>query len=93
VNRTELISALAERSGVTQSDADSVITALGDVLVDAVGRGEDVRLPGLMTVERVERAARTGRNPRTGETLEIAASFGAKLTPGSKLKAAASGKE
>ncbi|WP_369053862.1 MULTISPECIES: HU family DNA-binding protein [Kineococcus] len=93
MNRSELVSALAEKSGVTQTDADSVLSAFGDVLIEAVGRGEDVRLPGLLTLERVERAARTGRNPRTGETLEIAASYGAKLTAGSKLKAAAAGND
>jgi DNA-binding protein HU-beta len=91
VNRSELVTAVAQRAGLTQSDTDSVINALGDVLVEAVAKGEAVKLPGLMTVERVERAARTGRNPRTGETMEIAASFGAKLTAGSKLKAAANG--
>ncbi|NAZ85791.1 HU family DNA-binding protein [Kineococcus indalonis] len=91
MNRSELITAVAERSGVSQSDADSVLAAFGDVLLEAVAKGDAVKLPGLMTVERVERAARTGRNPRTGETLEIAASFGAKLTAGSKLKAAAAG--
>jgi len=91
VNRSELITAVAEKSGVTQSDADAMLNAFGDVLVEAVAKGEAVKLPGLMTVERVERAARTGRNPRTGEALEIAASFGAKLTAGSKLKAAAAG--
>ena len=91
MNRSELITAVAEKSGVTQSDADAMLNAFGDVLVEAVAKGEAVKLPGLMTVERVERAARTGRNPRTGEALEIAASFGAKLTAGSKLKAAAAG--
>ncbi|WP_432523509.1 HU family DNA-binding protein [Kineococcus sp. SYSU DK006] len=91
MNRSELVTAVAERSGLTQTDADAVLSAFGDVLVEAVAKGEPVKLPGLMTVERVERAARTGRNPRTGETLEIAASFGAKLTAGSKLKAAAAG--
>ena len=91
MNRSELITAVAERSGVSQTDADSVLSAFGDVLLEAVAQGDAVKLPGLMTVERVERAARTGRNPRTGETLEIAASFGAKLTAGSKLKAAAAG--
>ncbi|MCI2240131.1 HU family DNA-binding protein [Paenibacillus sp. TRM 82003] len=91
MNRAELITAVAERSGVSQSDADAVLGAFGDVLLEAVAKGDAVKLPGLMTVERVERAARTGRNPRTGETLEIAASFGAKLTAGSKLKAAAAG--
>ncbi|NAZ75909.1 integration host factor [Kineococcus sp. T13] len=91
MNRSELVTAVAERSGLTQTDADAVLSAFGDVLVEAVAKGEPVKLPGLMTVERVERAARTGRNPRTGEALEIAASFGAKLTAGSKLKAAAAG--
>ncbi|WP_432482257.1 HU family DNA-binding protein [Kineococcus esterisolvens] len=91
MNRSELISAVAERSGVSAADADAVLGAFGDVLLEAVAKGDAVKLPGLMTVERVERAARTGRNPRTGETLEIAASFGAKLTAGSKLKAAAAG--
>lgn len=91
MNRRELASALAQRSGVPEEQADALLTALGDVLVDAVASGEGLRLPGLLSVERVERAARTGRNPRTGETLQIAASYGAKLTAGSKLKAAASG--
>ncbi|WP_432562588.1 HU family DNA-binding protein [Kineococcus sp. SYSU DK003] len=91
MNRSELVTAVAQRAGLTQSDADSMLNALGDVLVEAVAKGEAVKVPGLLTVERVERAARTGRNPRTGETMEIAASFGAKLTAGSKLKAAAAG--
>ncbi|GAA0304456.1 DNA-binding protein HU-beta [Kineococcus aurantiacus] len=91
MNRSELVTAVAQRAGLTQSDADSLLSAFGDVLVEAVAQGETVKLPGLLTVERVERAARTGRNPRTGETMEIAASFGAKLTAGSKLKAAANG--
>ena len=91
MNRAELVTAVAQRAGLTQSDTDTMLNALGDVLVEAVGKGEAVKLPGLMSVERVERAARTGRNPRTGETMEIAASFGAKLTAGSKLKAAANG--
>jgi len=92
MNRTELVSALAEGSGSTKSDADALLSALGDVLIDAVGKGEKVQIPGLLTVERVERAARSGRNPSTGEPIEIPAGFGVKLTAGSKLKSAASGK-
>ena len=54
----------------------------------AVAKGETVKITGLMGVERVERAARTGRNPRTGEEIKIPAGFGVKLSAGSKLKAA-----
>ncbi|PJJ57565.1 DNA-binding protein HU-beta [Mumia flava] len=86
MNRTELVAAIAERAGTTKADADSVLSALGDTLIDAAGKGEKVQIPGLLTVERVERAARTGRNPATGETLEIPAGFGVKVTAGSKLK-------
>ena len=89
MNRTELVTALATRSGVPQEAADAVLTALADVLVEAVRTGDTVRLPGLLTLERVERAARTGRNPRTGEELQIPASHGARLTAGSRLKQAA----
>ncbi|GAB7191346.1 HU family DNA-binding protein [Kineococcus sp. NUM-3379] len=89
MNRTELVTALATRSGVPQEQADAVLTALDDVLVEAVRTGDTVRLPGLLTLERVERAARTGRNPRTGEELQIPASRGARLTAGSRLKQAA----
>ncbi|MGH1564472.1 HU family DNA-binding protein [Mumia sp. DW29H23] len=88
MNRTELVAAVAETAGTTKADADAVLSAFGDTLIDAVGKGEKVQIPGLLTVERVERAARTGRNPATGETLEIPAGFGVKVTAGSKLKGA-----
>ncbi|WP_338074726.1 HU family DNA-binding protein [Kineococcus vitellinus] len=91
MNRTELISAVAERSGLTQKAADAALTAFGDVLAEALAAGDSVKLPGLLTLERVERSARSGRNPRTGESLQIPASFGAKLSAGSRLKNAATG--
>jgi len=92
MNRSELVNALSERTGRTKADADAFVTALGDELIDAVGKGDKVQIPGLLTVERVERAARSGRNPATGEPLEIPAGFGVKVSAGSKLKSAASGK-
>jgi DNA-binding protein HU-beta len=88
VNRTELVAALSERAGTTKSEADAVLSALGDVLIDSVKKGEKVQVPGLLTVERVDRAARTGRNPATGETLDIPSGYGVKATAGSKLKKA-----
>lgn len=91
MNRTDLASTIAQRTGVTVKDATAVIAGLNDVILEAIGRGEKIQLPGLLTIERVERSARTGRNPQTGEEINIPASKAAKITAGSKLKAAAKG--
>ncbi|RNI25362.1 MULTISPECIES: HU family DNA-binding protein [Flexivirga] len=91
MNRTDLASTIAQRTGVSVKDANAVIGGLNDVILEAIGRGEKVQLPGLLTIERVDRAARTGRNPRTREEIQIPASKAAKVTVGSKLKAAAKG--
>ena len=71
VNRTELIAAIAEKAGLTKTDADAFLGAFQDVLVENVAKGEAVKITGLMGIERVERAARTGRNPRTGEEMTL----------------------
>ncbi|MEH3034364.1 MAG: HU family DNA-binding protein [Aeromicrobium erythreum] len=89
MTRSDLVSALAEKAGTSKSDADAVLSAFGDVLIDAVGKGEKVSISGILSVERVERAARTGRNPATGETINIPAGYGVKVSAGSRLKAAA----
>ncbi len=89
ITRSDLVSALAEKAGTSKSDADAVLSAFGDVLIDAVGKGEKVAISGILSVERVERAARTGRNPATGETIDIPAGYGVKVSAGSRLKAAA----
>lgn len=88
INRSDLVAALAEKAGTTKTDADAVLGALSTVLIDAVGKGEKVQIPGILSVERVERSARTGRNPATGEEIQIPAGYGVKVTAGSKLKAA-----
>ncbi|AHU89248.1 HU family DNA-binding protein [Trueperella pyogenes] len=88
LNRTELIAKIAEESGLTKTDADKAISALQNVLVDALAAGEAVKITGLMSVERTERAARKGRNPRTGEEIEIPAGYGVKISAGSTLKKA-----
>jgi DNA-binding protein HU-beta len=89
MNRKELVSTISQSSGLSTASVDTVLAELDRVLLEAVGRGEKVQLPGLLTVERVERAARTGRNPRTGEEIEIPAGHGVKVTAGSRLKEAA----
>lgn len=88
INRSDLVSKLADKAGTTKTDADSVLSALSDTLLEAVGQGEKVQIPGILSVERVERSARTGRNPATGETINIPAGFGVKVSAGSKLKSA-----
>lgn len=90
MNRSELVSAVAERSGVSAKQADAVIKAFADVVGEVVSKGQEkVTLPGFVTFERVARAARSARNPRTGEPIEIPAGHGVKVSAGSTLKAAA----
>ena len=88
VNRTEHVAAIAEKASLTKAQADAALSALQDVIVESVGKGEAVKITGLLSVERVERAARTGRNPRTGEEIQIPAGYGVKLTAGTVLKKA-----
>lgn len=90
INRTELVAQIADRAGLTKAQADAALGAFQSVIIDALSEGESVRVTGLMSVERVERAARTGRNPRTGEEIQIPAGYGVKLTAGSTLKNAVS---
>ena len=75
-----------------KTEADAFLAAFQDVLVESVSKGEAVKITGLMGVERVKRAARTGRNPRTGEEIQIPAGYGVKLTVGSALKKAVADK-
>ena len=88
LNRTELIAKIAEKANLTKTEADKALAALQDVLVESLANGEAVKITGLMAVERTERAVRKGRNPRTGEEIQIPAGFGVKLTAGSALKKA-----
>ncbi|MGN7067640.1 HU family DNA-binding protein [Micrococcus luteus] len=90
MNRKELVAAVAERSGNTQTAVSDVLDALFEVFTAQVKKGEKVSIPGWLAVERTERKERTGRNPRTGEEITIPAGHSVKVTAGSKLKAAAS---
>lgn len=92
VNRTELVAAIAEKSGLNKTQADAAVGALQEVLVESLGKGEAVKITGLLSVERVERAARTGRNPQTGAEIQIPAGYGVKISAGSALKKAVSNK-
>ena len=89
--KTELRNAVAEHSGVPAGTVDSVITALAAVLGEQVAQGTKVQIPGVATIDVVQRSARTGRNPQTGETMSIPARKAVKITPSAPLKRAAAG--
>lgn len=86
LNRTDLVAAIAAKAGLTKTDADAALNALQEVLVESLEKGEAVKVTGLLSVERVERAARTGRNPQTGATIEIKAAKVPSFKPGKALK-------
>ena len=90
MNKAELVSAISKRDDVPSSTVSSVLEGLQDELVEAITRGEKVAVSGLLTVERSQRSARTGRNPQTGESIDIPAANTVKVTAGSNLKKAAS---
>jgi len=88
-NRSELVAEVAAKADTSQAAVNSVLDALFDVFAESIAKDEKITIPGWLAVERTSRAARTGRNPQTGETIQIAAGHSVKLTAGSKLKASA----
>jgi DNA-binding protein HU-beta len=88
MNKTELIDALAEKCELSKSAAGRAVDGLTEIITDALSKGDTVSLIGFGNFSVGERAARTGRNPKTGEAMDIAASKAPKFSAGSKLKAA-----
>ena len=74
MNKTELIAAIAEKSGITKKDAERVLAATVETITAAMAKGDRVQLSGFGIFETKKREARTGRNPHTKETIQIAAS-------------------
>jgi DNA-binding protein HU-beta len=90
LNKTELISAVAEKTEFTKKDAEKAINAVLEAVEEALAKGDKVQLVGFGTFEVRERAARTGRNPQTGEEIKIAAAKVPGFKPGKALKDAVS---
>lgn len=90
MNKTELIDKLASATSLSKADAGRAVDALFDVdkgiIADALKTGAKVQITGFGTFETRRRGARTGRNPRTGETIEIPASNSPAFRPGKGLK-------
>ena len=86
MNKTELVAAMAEQTNLSKKDAEASLKAFIDVVSEELKKGEKVQLVGFGTFEVSERAAREGRNPQTGETMEIKASKTPKFKAGKALK-------
>ena len=88
MNRTDLIEKVVESTGVTKKEATAVVTAAFDAITEALVAGDKVQLIGFGTFETRERAARMGKNPQTGEAVEIAACKAPAFKAGKALKEA-----
>ena len=79
MNKKELIAAIAEKTNFTKKDTALTLDAFIDVVVEALSNGEEVKVAGFGTFTTIERAAREGRNPQTGETMTIEAKVAPKM--------------
>jgi len=90
MNKTELVETIAQRTDLAKKDVLAVLDAFEDIVGGVVAKGKEVlTIPGFLKFEQTARAARTGRNPQTGETIQVPATNAAKVTAGARLKARA----
>ncbi len=92
MNKVELIAQIAEKSGLSKKDAEKALAATLEVITDAISAGDKIQLVGFGSFETKEREARTGRNPRTKETIEIPATRVPVFKAGRALKDAVAAK-
>ena len=86
MNRNELVDAVTSKTDMKKSEAGKAVDAVFDSIAEALKGGDEVRLVGFGTFSVASRAATEGRNPRTGEKIQIAASKQAKFKPGKGLR-------
>ena len=86
MNKTKLVAAIAEKAGLSKKDAEGAVKAFTDTVAEQLKAGEKIQLVGFGTFEVAERAARTGKNPQTGEAIKIPASKAPKFKAGKALK-------
>ena len=89
MNKVELVAAIADKAGITKADAERALNAFTETVEETLKKGEQIALVGFGTFGIVERAAREGRNPATGNTIKIPAKKAPKFTAGKALKDAA----
>ena len=88
MNKSEFVDAVAEKANVTKKNADAILSATLDIIVESVASGEKVSLVGFGVFEKRDRAAREGRNPKTGESMTIAATTVPAFSAGKSFKEA-----
>ncbi len=86
MNKTELIAAVAEKSGLSKKDSEKALAATFEAITESLKEGDKVQVIGFGSFEVKNRAARLGRNPKTKEPMQIAASKSAVFKPGKALK-------
>ena len=86
MNKTELVAEIAKKANISKKDAESALKAFTDTVGAQLKKGDKIQLVGFGTFEVAKRAAREGRNPQTGATMEIAASKAPKFKAGKALK-------
>ena len=86
MNKSDIVGRVAGRAGVGRSAAGDAVDAVFEAIAETLAKGEDVRIVGFGTFGTKSRPARTGRNPRTGESLNIAASTGPTFKAGKALR-------
>ena len=86
MNKTELVAAMADKTGLSKKEAEASLKAFTEVVAEELKKGEKIQLVGFGTFEVSQRAARTGRNPQTGAEMKIAASKSPKFKAGKALK-------
>lgn len=87
MNKSDLIDAIAKKSSMTKAASGDALDAVLESIQEAVAKGDSVTLVGFGTFKATARAAREGKNPRTGETVKIAATTVPRFTPGAGFKA------
>ena len=88
MNKVELVAAMAEKTGLTKADAAKAVDAFVATVAETLQKGDDIRLVGFGSFSVTQRAASTGRNPRTGKEIKIPASKAPKFKAGADLKEA-----
>ncbi len=85
MNKAELVTAMAEKSGLTKAAAEKALNSLTEAIISSMKKGERVGLVGFGSFSVAERSARTGRNPQTGKEIKIPAKKVVKFKPGADL--------
>lgn len=93
MNKSELIEATAKAADISKAAAERALSAVIDAVVKAVSKGDTVTLVGFGSFKSAKRAARTGKNPKTGAALKIPATTVPKFSAGATFKAAVAGKK